>query len=126
MYNLIQIQDETFTYNATNIIVQSTFELPIVLQYPESTVEFEFLTEPTDISFGIMFVAAPRENQSENDLQIETVEDMRVVNCVVEPISGSFEVPCEGVIFFMWDNSYDWSSNKEISYTIQVKQVKKT
>jgi hypothetical protein len=72
-----------------------------------------------------MFVAAPRENQSENDLQIETVEDMRVVNCIVEPISGSFEVPCEGVIFFMWDNSYDWSSNKEISYTIQVKQVKK-
>lgn len=38
------------------------------------------------------------------------------------PIKGSFTLPCEGVVFFIWDNTYDWSSVKKISYTIRVNE----
>lgn len=103
--------------------MQTTFELPIVIQWPDSTVKFEFCSNPGDISFGIVFVAAPEEGQDIENLEIETVEEMGRVTSNIEPVSGSFEVPCEGVVFFMWDNNYDWSANKQISYQIEVKQV---
>lgn len=94
-----------------------------MVQYPESTVQFEFCSNPGDISFGIVFVAAPEEGQDPDDLEIETVEEMGLVRSNLEAISGSFEVPCEGVIFFMWDNNFDWSATKQISYLIEVTQV---
>lgn len=81
--NLSKINDDVFTYNATDVLVQSSWELPIVIQCPGSTVEFEFCSNPTEISFGIVFVAAPEEGQNENDLEIETVEEMSKVFCEV-------------------------------------------
>lgn len=103
--------------------MQTTWELPIVIQYPESTVHFEFCSNPGDISFGIIFVASPEEGQDINDLEIETVQEMDIVRSNLESVSGSFEVPCEGVLFFMWDNNFDWSATKQISYLIEVSQV---
>jgi len=94
-----------------------------VIQYPESTVNFEFCSNPGDISFGIIFVASPEEGQDINDLEIETVQEMDIVRSNLESVSGSFEVPCEGVLFFMWDNNFDWSATKQISYLIEVSQV---
>lgn len=69
----LQIDDEVFVYNATDVLVQTTWELPIVIQCPESTVNFEFCSNPGDISFGIVFVAAPEEDQDDSQLEIETV-----------------------------------------------------
>ena len=103
--------------------MQTTWELPIAIQYPESTVHFEFCSNPGDISFGIIFVASPEEGQDINDLEIETVQEMDIVRSNLESVSGSFEVPCEGVLFFMWDNNFDWSATKQISYLIEVSQV---
>ncbi|KAJ1442888.1 hypothetical protein B484DRAFT_426708 [Ochromonadaceae sp. CCMP2298] len=114
--------DEVFVYNATDVLVQSTWELPIVVQYPDSTVHYQFCASPGSITFGVVFVAAPEEEQDLSDLEIETVEDMQMVNSDLDAVTGSFEVPCEGVVFFMWDNTFDWSANKQISYTIEVKQ----
>ena len=68
-------------------------------------------------------MAAPDEDQRIEDLDVETVEQMGVVKSNLDPICGTFEVPCEGVIFFIWDNNYDWSAIKKISYVIEVKQV---
>ena len=123
---LLQTTDETYVYNATDVLVQTTWELPIVIQCPESTVSFEFCSNPGDISFGIVFVAAPEEGQDLQDLDIETVEEMGIVRSNLDSISGSFEVPYEGVVFFMWDNNFDWSANKQISYVIEVHQVRQT
>ena len=110
-------------YNASDVLVQATWELPIVIQWPQSKVRFEFVSNPSEISFGIVFVAAPDEDQDINDLEIETIEEMNRVSSAIEPIAGSFEVPCEGVVFFIWDNNFDWSANKKISYSIEVEQV---
>ncbi len=122
----LQATDDVYVYNATDVLVQSTWELPIVIQWPESTVKFEFSCSPSDITFGIVFVAAPEEDQDLNDLEIETIEEMGRVDSSHEPVTGSFEVPCEGVVFFLFDNNYDWTANKKISYLIEVMQVKLT
>eukprot|EP01032_Pedospumella_encystans_P031889 gene31889-35996_t len=120
--NIKHISEDKYVYNATDVLVQTTWELPIVIQYPESTVHFEFCSNPGDISFGIIFVASPEEGQDINDLEIETVQEMDIVRSNLESVSGSFEVPCEGVLFFMWDNNFDWSATKQISYLIEVSQ----
>lgn len=59
---LLQTTDDVFVYNATDVLVQSTWELPIVIQWPQSHVTFEFTSQPGEISFGIMFVAAPESD----------------------------------------------------------------
>ncbi len=105
------------------MLVQSTWELPIVIQWPESSVKFEFSCTPSDITFGVVFVAAPEEDQDVDDLEIETIEEMALVNSENGSVTGSFDVPCEGVVFFLWDNKYDWTANKKISYLIEVMQV---
>ena len=99
---LSNLSDEVYTYNATDVLVQASWELPIVVQWPESKVTFEFSSAPGDISFGILFVAAPEEDQRIEDLDVETVEQMGIVKSNLEPICGTFEVPCEGVVFFIW------------------------
>lgn len=71
-----------------------------------------------------MFVAALEEGQDENDLEVETIEEMVRTTSGTEMQEGSFELPVEGVLFFVWDNSFDWSANKKLSYSIEVIQVK--
>jgi hypothetical protein len=42
--NISRITDDTFVYKGADVLVQSTWELPIIIQWPESTVNFEFST----------------------------------------------------------------------------------
>ena len=37
-----------------------------------------------------------------------------------EEIEGSFRVPYEGVVVFIWDNNYDYFSCKKLSYHVEV------
>jgi hypothetical protein len=106
-----------------DVLVQSTWELPVVIQWPDSTVKYEFQSSPGNIWFGVLFVAAPLEGQSPDSLEVETVEELSLVPSGSEAIHGSFELQCEGVVFFLWDNSFDWSSTKKLSYNIVVHEV---
>ena len=58
------------------------------------------------IEFGIVFVPALEEDQQQNDLEVETVEDMGRIRSDLQTIVGSFSPPSEGVVFFLWDNTY--------------------
>ncbi len=105
------------------MLVQSTWELPVVIQWPDSVVSYEFSTQQGDISFGILFIAAPIEGEDDENLDVESVEEIVRVPSGSEKIHGSFELQCEGVVFFIWDNNYDWSSTKKVTYKIEVKEV---
>ena len=122
--NINSITDDSFVYKASDVLVQSSWELPIVVQYPDSTIEFEFTTTMGDIMFGIMFVAALEEGQLEEDMRAETIDEMGRVLSDVEAYGGTFSPPCEGVVFFVWDNTHDWYSNKKVSYKIELHQVR--
>jgi hypothetical protein len=74
------------------------------------------------LSFGILFVPALEEGQTEDDIDVETLEPVMRTTSGDEMIEGDLDVDV-GVIFFLWDNDFDWFSNKYLSYTIQVKQV---
>lgn len=51
-HDIQKTTDDTFAYNATGVQVQNTWELPIVVQWPNSTIKFRFSTRPGDIHFG--------------------------------------------------------------------------
>lgn len=120
--NLEKVSDDEFVYRASNVLVQSTWELPIVVQYPGTTIKFEFTTTMGDILFGIMFVAALVDGEEEDDMRAETVDEMGRVLSHEEAYGGSFTPRCEGVVFFVWDNSHDWYSHKTVSYEIRLAQ----
>ena len=58
------------------------------------------------IEFGIVFVPALEDNQEQKDLEVETIEDMGRIRSDLQTIQGSFTPPSEGVVFFLWDNTY--------------------
>jgi len=121
-HNLTTVSDDEFVYQASDVLVQSTWELPIVVQYPGTEISFEFTTTMGDILFGIMFVAALGEDEEEDDMRAETLDEMGRVLSNEEPYGGSFTPRCEGVVFFVWDNSHDWYSHKTVSYKIRLAQ----
>jgi len=127
--NIKDTNNLTYRYTATNVILQpgkKSLEVPIILSFPNSKVHFEFATDPADIKFGICFVAALEEGQSRDDLEVETIEEMDKVVCSLqEPVIGSFDCACEGVVFFMFENEAEWwttggSVQRELAYIIEV------
>lgn len=116
------IHNDSYTYKASDILIQSTWELPIIIQWPNSTIKFEFTTKCGDICFGIVFVPALDEGQTEADVQVIVLDEMGRVPSEYETITGEFQPPCEGVVFFMWDNKFDWYANKKLAYSIDVFQ----
>ena len=42
--DLDRVVDDTFFYKGADVLVQSTWELPIIIQWPGSTIKFEFST----------------------------------------------------------------------------------
>ena len=116
------IEDETFHYNGKDVRVTNTWELPIIIQWPESSIQFEFSTRQGGIEFGIVFVPATDEENPNANLEVETIEEMTRVRSDISKVSGSFQPRSEGVVFFLWDNAYDWSSAKKLNYSVDVFQ----
>lgn len=42
---LNKVTDEVYTYHASDVLIQSHWELPIILQWPKSTITFDFSSE---------------------------------------------------------------------------------
>ena len=121
--NIEKVTNDTLFFKGKDVLVQSTWELPIVVQLPGSRIHFEFTSSMGDIMFGIVFVAAADEGESDEDMQTEVIDEMGRVLSHEQAYFGSFEPRSEGVVFFVWDNTHDWYSNKNISYTIEMQQV---
>ncbi len=98
-------------------------EVPIIVQWPESKVSFEFYSKLGSVVFYVVFVAAPAEGCEVTEECVLTLLRPEKYGSYDEPITGEFTPPCEGVLFFIWDNAHDWLSVKKITYTIQVHQV---
>jgi hypothetical protein len=67
-------------------------------------------------------VAAPEEGQEEEDVEIATILENSILNSGDDSTTGEFDVS-EGVVFFVWDNTYGWNPSKHLSYSIKVHQV---
>jgi len=50
-----KLSDDIFHYNGQDVLVQSTWELPIIIQYPDSKIKFEFSSNEGDIQCDFLF-----------------------------------------------------------------------
>lgn len=114
------LTDDSLEYHTTDLNIQRSWELPIVIRWPNSKINFQFSTKLGDICFGIAFVPAMEEDDDQNDVKVEIIEDVKLIKSGEESITGQFIIPAEGVVIFVWDNSFDWSSLKKLSYTINL------
>jgi uncharacterized protein YneR len=80
-----------------------------------SIVKYEFYTRHGDISFGLQFITSGN--------MIEVIREPSREPSDVEPIKGSYKAEYDGVFIFIFDNTYSWFTDKELSYTIQLLQV---
>ena len=110
----MQVTD-TFRWQTSGTLVQTELKLSVPVEVPGSIVSFNFETKSGDIAFGITFI-------SEDDGEVETVVDLERLRSDLETISGSFEVPREGIVYFLWDNSYSWLSSKDLAYSVELQQ----
>jgi hypothetical protein len=68
-------------------------------------------------------VPALEEGQSKDDMKVEMIEDVALVASSTSDIEGEFSLNSEGVIIMMWDNNYDWTAIKKLSYVVEVYEV---
>ena len=76
---VLNMEDDSFRYTATGMLVQKSMEIPIIVQWPDSTFEYTFSSEPSNIKFGISFIAAVEEEDDIDDVDIEVIEEMTVL-----------------------------------------------
>ncbi len=74
------LKDDVYIYEATDVLVQKTLEIPMLAQWPNAQVEYEFSSSPSQVKFAVAFVAALHEDQSEYDLEVEEVVQSSVVD----------------------------------------------
>ena len=75
--NLKSAKDDNFVYKGADVLVQTTWELPIIIQWPGSSIKFEFSTSQGAIEFGIVFVPALAEDQQEVTKLIKENKSLR-------------------------------------------------
>lgn len=123
-YRIEKIIDDIFVYRASDVLVQNLFELPIIVSWPQSRVQFKFSTSPGDVFFSAVFLPALEEGQTSRDLKYEMIVNLGLVPSSSRDITGSFDLPSEGIVVFMFDNNFDWSATKKLSYIIEVEEVR--
>jgi hypothetical protein len=107
----------TFRCQGSSISITTDWVLPIPIITPNAIVSYEFFTDVGDIQFSMVFVSL--DNVEEILIHPERVESG------IEAVSGSVELPDVGTLILMWDNSYSWFTNKILSYSVDIEQVRK-
>mgnify|MGYP006889518788 CR=1 FL=1 len=87
---VLNMEDDSFRYTATGMLVQKSMEIPIIVQWPDSTFEYTFSSEPSNIKFGISFIAAVEEEDDIDDVDIEVIEEMTVLKASNETLLKEF------------------------------------
>ena len=124
------LQDEHFLYNASDVLIQDTLSVPVVINVPDSEVNYEFnLTHAGEIAYAIVLATfneggdQSSDNEVEPEMEFHTIKPSKLVHFVgeePEPIRGSFMLDDVGILYFFFDNQFDWTSTKNMSYTVEV------
>ncbi len=118
----IELNDDTFVYSSSDVMLQSSFEIPIVLSYPNCTIDFQFHSQggsSDDIEFGVVMALYPDHDNDAAlgattttsmstvpDVEFKTLRQMHVYESNRDiPIGGTFHVRDTGVLFFLFSHS---------------------
>ena len=97
--------------NAVVVKAGTTFDLPIVISKPGTTVHWVFHSKGYDVRFGIVKGGnkAAREYFVANTVYApDTPQQGKVV----------FDTP--GNYFLVWDNTYSWFNEKNVVYSVDI------
>ncbi|GIY49267.1 SEC14-like protein 2 [Caerostris darwini] len=86
---------------------QSSFKIPIFVEYPGSVLFWEYETKTHDIGFGLTL-----ENESQN----EDVIPVHKVETENKSETGQYRCKTAGTYTIIFDNSYSWFHSKELYY----------
>ena len=89
----------------------TTFEMPLLVSKPGTTVHWVFHTKGYDIRFGIA------KNKAGAD------REYIVSNTSYSPDSpqqGKVTFPTAGDYFLVWDNTYSWIREKHVVYSVEI------
>lgn len=68
-------------------------------------------------------MAALEADQTQSDLDVHTIEEMGRIRSDLQTIEGSFTPPSEGVVFFLWDNTYVHTTTHTYIHTHMIETV---
>ena len=96
--------------------MKKKWELPIPINTPGSKVVYRFSTSPGDIAFGI--------NYKKSDGKEVNLKPIARVPSHIGSATGTIHPPKEdGVVFFVFDNSYSWLQSKQLTYNVELRLV---
>ncbi|KAK8793242.1 hypothetical protein WA588_006209 [Blastocystis sp. NMH] len=109
---LFQSQNKVLKMKTNAITVKAgrTFELPIVISKPGTTVHWVFHSKVYDIRFGIV-KGTDGEHFVDNTVYAPDT-----------PQQGKVVFPEAGDYYLVWDNSYSWFHEKNIVYSVEIVQ----
>ena len=96
---------------AITIKAGTSFELPLMVTKPNTTVHWVFHTKVYDIHFGIAKEGEGKERQ------YVVVNTAYPPDC---PQQGKIVFEEAGEYFFIWDNTYSWIREKNVVYSIEI------
>ena len=117
---------------------KSSFEVPVVIHYPNSTITYDFHTAGEDIQFAVLFAIYPSlTHEEEAHLLAEgreaTLEGKEMEFKSLIPmqyhtsdersrITHAFTAEEDGVLFFIFSNEHEWLGYgyKTLTYSIEV------
>lgn len=106
---------EPVVFHTNDMLIKTTFELPIPVQFAGSTITYSFSTVQGDISFSADFHSA---DGRPTDIIIEPHR----VPSDIENITGRFKAGREGTLIIKFDNSFSWFTPKYLSYVVEMYQ----
>jgi hypothetical protein len=129
---IVSVDTQSFLVTGTNVEVtaQNKFELPLLCA-SGSLVSWSFQFPPNSsasLDIGFMATAVCKAGSgAEGDGaggngQMDVVLPLRRIRPDGKVIKGRFQMPAQGTVKFIWDNSYSWARSKFISYIIELNQ----
>ena len=109
---------DPISWQAKDFVVQTRHEVKVP-SVAGSTVKYSFSTINGDISFALYFLT-----NKDNLTVTEVIREPLREPCDVEPIQGTYKADYDGVFLFVFDNSYSWFTDKLLTYSIQLLQVR--
>ncbi|KAK8808412.1 hypothetical protein WA158_008313 [Blastocystis sp. Blastoise] len=124
---LFQSHQRSLKLKTSEVIVTAgdSFLLPILINKPNTILQWIFHTQDYDIDFGVtgreVDLNDPTQDHSKVDEDGFEPDIVEVQRCPANvPQQGQIVIPQTGMYYILWDNSYSWIREKHIVYSVEL------
>lgn len=105
-----------WTTQSVTVKAGQKFQFPINIDEAGSTLRWSFETKGGDIAFGIGFNATSGGDVSAMEMPLPPERKLSHVN----EVTASWKSGHTGVALVIWDNSFSWYTDKELTFSLQL------